>query len=97
MLGICGGSPSPQPSPREERGEGEVIDRPSCLNLNSSRFSCCQDVCLRAGTISRGVWVPAFAGTTKAIGCLKIEDGLLGKLSPPPCRSGFRHAVRRSA
>src|ERR1700730_4101195 len=31
-------SRSPQRSPREERGEGEVIDRPSCLNLNSSRF-----------------------------------------------------------
>src|ERR1700682_4876656 len=29
--------------------------------------SCCQDVCLHAGTISRGVWVPAFAGTTKVI------------------------------
>src|SRR5712664_1861887 len=29
--------PSPQPSPREERGEGEVIDRHR-LNLNASRF-----------------------------------------------------------
>jgi hypothetical protein len=28
MLGICGSSPSPHPSPREEQGEGEVIDPP---------------------------------------------------------------------
>src|SRR5229473_6078879 len=47
MFGICGSSPSPQPSkselrssrPREERGEGEVIDRGCCLNLNPSRSS----------------------------------------------------------
>src|SRR5258708_18921442 len=37
MFGICGNSPSPQPSPREERGEGEVIDRRCRLNLSSSR------------------------------------------------------------
>src|SRR6266436_7750404 len=45
MFGICGSSTSPQPSkselrssrPREERGEGEVINRRCCLNLNSSR------------------------------------------------------------
>jgi hypothetical protein len=35
-FGVCGGSPSPRPSPREERGEGEVGD---CHpNLNSSRL-----------------------------------------------------------
>src|SRR5260370_39046009 len=34
--GICGSSPSPQPSPRKERGEGEVVRR---FNLNSSRDS----------------------------------------------------------
>src|SRR5438034_6591881 len=47
MFGICGSSPSPQPSkselrssrPREERGEGDVIDGRCRLNLNSSRFS----------------------------------------------------------
>jgi hypothetical protein len=34
------GGPSPQRSPREEQGEGEVIDRRGCrLNLNSSRSS----------------------------------------------------------
>jgi len=37
MFGICASSPSPQPSPREEREEGEVIARRCCLNLNSSR------------------------------------------------------------
>src|SRR5260370_15600650 len=45
MSGICGSSPSPKPCkselrssrPREERGEGEVIDRRRCLDLNSSR------------------------------------------------------------
>src|ERR1700730_8702803 len=76
-------SRSPQRSPREERGEGEVIDRRSCLNLNSSRFSCCQELLPRCLPACRNDKPrrdgSSFAGTTEAIGCLKIEDGLLGR------------------
>jgi len=52
MFGICGKQPLTQPSPREEQGEGEVIDRRCRLNLNSSLTSSASD---RRGVL--GKWL----------------------------------------
>src|ERR1700730_11208593 len=38
MLGICGGTATTPNPPPAKSGEREVIERRSCLNLNSSRF-----------------------------------------------------------